>query len=183
MTAIEREVEQAERTATTRSSFQPASSGWTRACQLFPGFAALPTPVLVSLEPYAELMDPSAGPLHSADREAIAAAVVELVAGRPVCGAPVIDDGSVRGAALAGFTTRLIDAACDLDRADLDRLRYSGFSPDAVRVAAETAIAFHVVARLAHAAGRRGALAGVALGGNPATMGGDAPGGEPVRAA
>lgn len=183
MTAIEREVERAERTDSTGTSFQPASSGWRRACQLFPGFAALPTSVLVSLEPYAELVDPAAGPLDPADREAIAAAVVELVAGRPVAGAPRVASGSTRGAALAGFTSRLIDGASDLDHADLDRLRRSGFSADEVRVAAETAIGFHVVARLAHAAGRRGPLAGVASAVDPAAMAHGATGGEAVRTA
>lgn len=183
MTTSKPEVERAEHTAATATSFQPASSGWRRACQLFPGFAALPTPVLISLEPYADLVDPAAGPLEPTDREAIAAAVVELVAGRPVAGAPVIALGSTRGAALAGFTTRLIDGPSDLDHADLDRLRRSGFSADEVRAAAETAICFHVVARLAHAAAPRGTLAGVAARRNPALRMDDVRGGEPVRAA
>ncbi|MBY0279612.1 hypothetical protein K2Z84_30115 [Candidatus Binatia bacterium] len=109
--------------------------------------------------------------------------MVELVAGRPVVGAPVIALGSTRGAALAGFTTRLIDGPSDLDHADLDRLRRTGFSADEVRAAAETAIAFHVVAALAHAAAPRDVPAGVASRGNLAALMEDARGGDPVRAA
>jgi hypothetical protein len=139
--------------------------------------------VLVSLEPYAELVEPPEGPLHAADREAIAAAVVELVAGRPVAGAPVIAADSKRGVALAGFTSRLIAGAFELDRADLERLVRSGFTADEVRVAAETAIGFHVVAQLAHAASGRFALAGEGPAGNPATVLHDMTGDEPVRAA
>jgi hypothetical protein len=180
MTATKRAVRKAKHTA---PSFHPASTGWQRACQLFPGFAALPTPVLVSLEPYAELIEPPAGPLQMADREAIAAAVVELVAGRPVAGAPVIAADSRRGVALAGFTSRLIAGAFELDRADLERLVRSGFTADEVRVAAETAIGFHVMAQLAHAAGGRAMLAGMVSGRNPACVLRDAPGDEPVRAA
>lgn len=183
MTATKRDVGRAERTGSVGSSFQPASAGWHRACQLFPGFSALPTPVLVSLEPYAELVDPPTGPLHAADREAIAAAVVEIVAGRPVTGAPVVAHDSRRGVALAGFTSRLIGGAADLDDADLDRLVRSGFTADEVHVAAETAIGFHVVAQLAHAAGGRRALAAMRPAGNPAAVMRDASGGVPVRAA
>ncbi len=175
MTATKREAEKAERTG---SSFQPASSGWLRACQLFPGFSALPTPVLVSLEPYAELVDPSDGPLHAADREAIAAAVVEVVAGRPVAAAA----DSRRGVALADFTSRLVAGTSDIDHIDLDRLVRSGFSAAEVRAAAETAIGFHVVASLAHAAGGRRPLARREAPRDPAVMF-HATGGEPVRAA
>jgi hypothetical protein len=180
MTATKRAVRKAVRTA---PSFHPASAGWRRACQLFPGFAALPTPMLVSLEPYAELVEPPTGPLHATDREAIAAAVVELVAGRPVAGAPVISADSRRGVALAGFTSRLIAGAFELDRADLERLVRSGFTADEVRVAAETAIGFHVVARLAHAASGRFAVAGSGAVVDPAAVMCDARGDVPVRAA
>lgn len=178
MTATKREAEKAEGTG---PSFRPASSGWLRACQLFPGFSALPMPVLVSLEPYAALVDPSDGPLRAADREAIAAAVVEIVAGRPVEGAPRIATDSRRGVVLAGFTSRLVSGSVDIDRVDLERLVGAGFSVEEVHAAAEAAIGFHVVASLAHAAGGRRPLARLGTPGNPvAAM---ASGGDPVRAA
>lgn len=180
MTATKREAEKAERTG---SSFQPASSGWLRACQLFPGFSALPTPVLVSLEPYAALVDPAGGVLHAADREAIAAAVVEVVVGRRAADATRGAADSRRGVALADFASRLVAGASYIDRVDLDRLVRSGFSADEVHAAAETAIGFHVVASLAHAAGGRRPLARLRSPGDPAAAMFHASGGEPVRAA
>lgn len=88
-----------------------------------------------------------------------------------------------RRVALASFTSRLVGGAADLDHVDLDRLVRSGFSAEEVHAAAETAIGFHVVASLAHAAGGRRPLAPLESSGNPATTMCDASGGEPVRAA
>lgn len=135
-----------------RAPFHPASAEYQIACRLFPGFAALPRPVVVSLEAYAPLIAPGDGPLDAADRAAIAAAVVEIVAGGPVPGAPVVPADLGRGVALADFASRLLGGASGIDATDLERLLRSGFARDEVVAAAETAIGFHVVARLAHAA-------------------------------
>ena len=135
-----------------RAPFDAATAAYRVACQLFPGFASLPTPVLVSLEPYAGLFDPVLGPLGLEDREAIATAVGEVVGGTALADATSTVAGSVRMRSLARFAVKLLARSCEVDGVDLERLIRAGFSRAEVGAAAETAIGYHVIARLTSAA-------------------------------
>lgn len=132
--------------------FDAATAAHRVACQLFPGFASLPTPVLVSLEPYAGLFDPAVGPLGLEDREAIATAVGEVVGGTSIEDATSTVAGSVRMRSLARFAVKLLSRSFEIDGVDLERLLRAGFSRAEVGAAAETAIGYHVIARLTSAA-------------------------------
>lgn len=144
-----------------RSAFDPAEAAHRVACRLFPGFERLPTPVLVSLEPYAALFDADGDVLELADREAIAAAVAELAAGASRGTSANAAPGSVRPCALARFAIELLSDsfAIAIDGAGLERLVRAGFTRDEIAAAAEAAIGYHVVARLVAAShGRRPAI-------------------------
>ncbi len=132
--------------------FDAATAAHRVACQLFPGFASLPTPVLVSLEPYAGLFDPAVGPLGLEDREAIANAIAEVVVGTSLEETSRIVAGTVRMRSLGRFAVKLVSRSSEIDGVDLERLLRAGLSRAEVGAAVETAIGYHVIARLSAAA-------------------------------
>jgi len=141
-----------------RGAFDAASQSFRDACRLFPGFASLPTPVLVSLEPYAHLFGDGASVLQASDREAIAAAVA-LVVANGAADFLSVAPAAPRAAELERFATKMVARSFAVEGADLERLARVGLTPDQVAAAAEVAIAYHVVARLTAAArGRRPAV-------------------------
>jgi alkylhydroperoxidase family enzyme len=107
--------------------------------------------VLVSLERYAHLFERDGSPLADGDRAAIASAVAAVVAGGPAPDGHDLGDGTRRTTALARFATRLVARCFMVDAGDLARLSRAGLTPDEVAAAAESALAFHVVARLVRA--------------------------------